>query len=113
MTDIKDLYNLVLQDIIAATHCVGCGEYSIVCLRGYVGEYCCKGCWRYSYEECEDYDACSLVSLANSKYHDQYHRSISESHSYWPMREVDVPCYNECILSRETIRIPGYNYFPK
>ena len=55
-------------------------------------------------------DDIQRVSTANSKYHHVWRSIQSPNGYYWPMLPCHIPCYNECIRDRPTIRIPRYNY---
>jgi hypothetical protein len=50
------------------------------------------------------------ISNANSRYHHRWRTSQNPNGYYWPMGSYRIPCYNECIRDRPTIRILGYNY---
>ncbi len=49
----KTWFAPVLDDLLCATRCHGCGECGLISLRGYVGQYCTKACW---YVELENDD---------------------------------------------------------
>ncbi len=110
----------MLYSLLYNTHCSGCGRYNLVCLRGYVGQYCTKRCWKYFHDDAEsgydtdrahnldyiyhkykdildDIDSVSKQSKAISKRHRAYRDSFSPSGKVWPM--CNKPCYNECILN--------------
>jgi hypothetical protein len=110
----------MLYSLLYNTHCSGCGRYNLVCLRGYVGQYCNKGCWNYfhndtnsDYDEdraynldyiyekykhiLDDIDSVSTQSRAISKRHRAYYNSLSPSGKVWPM--CNKPCYNECVMN--------------
>jgi len=108
----------LLFSLLYNTHCFGCGRYNLVSLRGYVGQYCSKHCWKYFHDDkdsgydterahnldyiyekyiyiLKDIDKVSTFSNAISKRHRPYHDSTSPSGKVWPM--VRKPCYNELI----------------
>lgn len=100
----------VLRGIKSVTHCHSCGKHSHVGFHGYVHQYCLKRCWRnsphqyYWYEE--DYD--DTHPLTHSTFH-WYYPELNKNGAMWPMKHPKYECKNECILTRQTIRIPGYN----
>jgi hypothetical protein len=129
LSDLSDHLHLrkqkqkLLVSILYNTHCTGCGHYNLVSLRGYVGQYCDKRCWRY-FDDTEDsgydterahnldyifekydyildgndkFDKFDTISLAISKRHRPYYNQLSPSGKVWPM--LNKPCYNEVILN--------------
>jgi len=116
----KDIFKSVLQQIRmqrirrgiqSVTHCHGCGKHTHVGFHGYASEFCNKRCWRdssgvyYWYET--DFD--NTYPLTLSTYHMFFRYYYAKGAAVWPMRKYDSECNNECILNRETVRIPGYN----
>ena len=97
----RPVFRTVMRDMLVATHCCGCGAARPVTLLGYVGQYCRKGCWDW-----EDDEERHTVSRAHSKYHMAYHNICSPTKFVWPMAG---PTTNECIRTRPTVAIPGYN----
>jgi hypothetical protein len=95
------VFRAVMCDLLTATHCYGCGTARPVTLLGYVGQYCRKGCWDW-----KDTEERPIVSRARSKYHMAYYNSCSPTKFVWPM---NGPTTNECIRTRPTVAIPGYN----
>lgn len=114
----RENMNNTLYSLLCNTHCLGCGNYNLVSLRGYVGQYCTKNCWKYFHDDADsgydtdrahnldyiyekyryilnDIDKVSTFSHAISKRHRPYRDSISPSGKVWPM--VNKPCYNEII----------------
>ena len=115
----KKMYRDVLKQLIAATQCHSCGYKIPVCLLGYVGRHCSKSCWKSlfyeTYNDCiiEDCEFCpneSLISFANSKYHMMSKKAFSKTGYYWPMCNPNTECTNSCIMNKQTIAIPTYNY---
>jgi hypothetical protein len=115
----KDIFKSVLQEIRmkrilrgikSATHCHSCGKHSHVGFHGYVHQHCSKSCWKgspenyYWYEE--DFD--DTYPLTKSTYH-WYYLYYSKNGTVWPMKHCNQACTNECIQTRQTVRIPGYN----
>ena len=114
----------LLEDIVLVTRCHGCGRKKNVCFSGYVGRFCSKRCWKKyesAYESggeeedvrdhpvtCKWCYTNKCASYAVSTYHRDYHNSRSSTGYVWPMRSRSS-CDNECIKSRQTIRIKGYN----
>jgi hypothetical protein len=119
-TSIRSRKKDMLYSLLYNTHCSGCGKYNLVCLRGYVGEYCSKRCWNYFHNDANSYydesraynldyiyenykyvlddiDSVSTSSKTISKYHRSYYNSLSPSGKVWPM--CNRPCYNQCILN--------------
>lgn len=131
MTDnYREIFKLVLNDLILATHCHSCSTKYHVSLLGYGGTFCCKLCWHHftysaTYEETGAYsdfdgdpiykrippmcdfgnpDCEHFVSLANTKYNDRtWENSQNPSGLCWPMKDYRIPCYNECIRNKKTI----------
>jgi len=109
----------LLYSLLYNTHCAGCGTHNLVSLRGYVGRYCNKLCWRnfndddensvhdenrtynldYIYEKyryiLNDIDEVSTYSNAISRRHRPYYNHLSPSGKVWPM--MNKACYNEVI----------------
>jgi hypothetical protein len=116
---LKKLKQKMIVSMLYNTHCAGCGRHNLVSLRGYVGEYCDKRCWRYFHDtEDSGYDTDDAHNLdyiwekyehildenesfdtksrAISKRHRSYYDQCSPSGKVWPM--INRPCYNEIIL---------------
>jgi hypothetical protein len=100
----------VMVDLLAATHCHGCGNTCPVTLVGYVGRYCRKGCWNKLAHiggcDCQYCERRASLSKVISVYHRPYYNSMSPTRFVWPM---GPPCTNPCIMTCQTIPIPGYN----
>jgi hypothetical protein len=111
----KYLHKKTMRGIIRSTHCVGCDIKFNVCFFGYCRQYCCKSCWRYIFMEFGDdegdyeYEPC--YSKANTNYHSKYYSERSKNGFYWPMCRIDRLCNNQCIKTKSTSVIPGYNKF--
>lgn len=119
-TAARNRKNDMLYSLLYNTHCAGCGRYNLVCLRGYVRQYCNKRCWKWFHDDADsgydtdrahnldyiyqkykyvlnDINSVSTMSNAISKRHRPYYDSLSPSGKVWPM--CNKPCFNECILS--------------
>ena len=124
--DYRPLFDEVLQDIILVTHCHTCGIKYNVCFFGYVGEHCSKRCWKCNpeddYYEAQDEDSighdpdtckwCNYngsICHANPRHFVSHYGYQSPTGAIWPMKHYSIPCDNECIKTRPTIRIPEYN----
>jgi hypothetical protein len=117
---VKNNKKKVEYSLLINTHCKGCSAKNLVSLRGYVGQYCSKRCWKlfddpynsdfdedrvYNHYDIydkyyyilDDIDNVEIGCRAISKYHRSYYNGLSPSGKVWPMQ--NKPCYNECILN--------------
>jgi len=119
----RSRFEEVLQDLLLVTRCHSCGIEYKVSFFGYVGQHCERRCWDaygdggyegHDQETCKWCNDCPdqpPVSKANSLRHMLYYRSRHEMRHIWPMKRRSdiIPCDNECIQTRPTICIRGYN----
>ena len=110
--DVHAIFKDVMANLLIATHCHGCKKACAVTLIGYSGVYCRKGCWdRISYRGgCDCHTCVNRIALSKniSMYHRDYYNSTSPTKLVWPMGHKK-PCTNQCVMTRPTIAIPGYN----
>ena len=132
-SDYHDKYKRVLQDILKATTCHGCGVKSQVALIGYSNRFCNKSCWRgwedSRYTDIDDgttedytpplvdekkalcyfgsYDCeCYGFTLAVTTYFNRiFDNSQSPSGVCWPMGNYTRVCNNECVRNRPIIEV--------